>query len=523
MTFFVRNKSGGPAQLPTINVTADVPNGGDVDLVAVQPNGLPLNYTGQLYEDEPLREAIGAGTWAVLRNGVELPPADGLTVLQAASAAATDQDYANTIYVDPNGDASFPGTSPSQPTSFANAIATATFSTNIVLAEGVYTTGAGVTIPADNVTFTARQGGTQSNSVIIQDAITLGSGRTRFRAYGVRFDGGFVDTSAGRHYFSACSAGGGSYNRTNPTNFMVWKNCDFAAMTYTATGVGSGSLTVEGAATVLSAVSSSVPGATIEIHEALTGRITMVGGALVLSSARVQDATLAIDADATTTVQVFQSRLTTVAGASVAVSALGTYWFGDVVYDETASALGTPVGTPAAFSADLRYKPTVPGDYTPAVSSVFAALDQLAARPAGSFFGEDAQVFIEVQPTTVSGGGFVPVLPASVSPPVITTPLKGGAVYRFSFTASLRPTSGAGRAGAQLLLDFGGGFVAVGAIDARQAGTGGGAPTTGLTVTVDVPIPAGPDIAVGIRVDAQEYAIGSWANFVTRVELWRIS
>jgi len=522
MSFIVRNKTGGPAQLPTVNVTADVPDNGDADLVAVQLNGIPLNYAGSLYQDEPLREAVGAGAWAVIRNSVELAPADGLAVLQAASEAAVEQTYANTIYVDPNGDASFPGTSPSQPTSFTNAIATAVFSTNIILAEGVYTTGAGVTIPADNITFTARQGGTQSNSVIIQDTITLGPGRTRFRAYGVRFDGGFVDTSAGRHYFSACSAGGGTYARTNPANFLIFKNCDFASMPYTATGAGTSSLVIEGAATVMSTISSAPTASTVEIHEASTGRITMTGGILVLNSAQVRDATLAVDAAASSIVRAFQTRFTTAVGVPVAITAAGAVWLNDVIYEPTGSTLGTLTGTPAEFSAGVRYLPAVPGDYAPSVTLVAAALDQLAARPAGTNFGQQQEVFTDAQPTTVSGGAFVPVLPASISPPATTAPLAQG-TYRFRFTSALSPTSGAGRAGARLMLDLGGGFVQFGPIDSASAGTGGGAPVTTMSVTVDFVQSSVTPVAVGVRVDAQEYATGSWANALTRVEVWRLT
>lgn len=520
MSFIIRNKTGAGAQLPTVNVTVDVADEGTADLLAIQPNGLPLNYSTDLYRDGALVQAVGAGDWVVVRNSVELTTSEGLQALTAAGAEATSQEYANTLYVDPSGKASNTGLNPAQPTTLTAALAAAVFSTNIILAEGTYADAP--TIPQNNITLTARQGGTQSNSVIVSGLVTLGPGRTRFRAYGVRFDGGFADSSDGRHYFSACSAGGGTYVRTNPANFMVWKNCDFSAMPYTATGAGASTLVVEGAATVLSTITSAPTASVVEIHEATAGRITMSGGLLILDSARVQDATLAVDASASTTVRVFQSRLTTLLGAPAPITAAGSYWLNDAIYEPAGSTLGTPVGTPAAFSADLRYPPATPGDYAPAVDKVFAALDQLAARPAATLFGGQSQVFSETVPTTVNGLTLVPILPASSSPPVNTTALEQG-TYRVKWTAALRPTSGVGRVGAQMLIDSGSGFVAVGVLDSVQAGTGGGVPVTTPSATFDVVQPSATPTVWGLRIDAAEYSTGTWTNVDTRIEIWRLS
>lgn len=262
--------------------------------------------------------------------------------------------YAATIYVDTNGDASSSGTNPATPTTLANALATAGFSTNVIISEGTYTTGAPITIPADNITLTARQGGTQSNSVIIQDQIVLGAGRTRFRAYGIRFDGGFADTSDGRHYVGSCSAGGGTYTRTDPKNFVIWTNCDFASLTYVSSGTGIGSiLVVEGAAATLGPFTAGASGAFTEIHDATTQRLVVTAGAVELRGARVIDATLGINASAGSTILAYRAQVTTSGGTPVPIT-VDDYTLNDVIYDAAGSTLGAEVGTPTEFAAGIR-------------------------------------------------------------------------------------------------------------------------------------------------------------------------
>jgi len=118
------------------------------------------------------------------------------------------QQYQDTIFVDPAGDASVDGKNPSGPTTWANAIANAAFDTLIVLSPGTYSDGDGpgtgtTTIPASNVSIVARQGGTGSNGTFLSDSIVIGAGIERARFYGVRFDGGIVDNgSLGKHYFA---------------------------------------------------------------------------------------------------------------------------------------------------------------------------------------------------------------------------------------------------------------------------------------------------------------------------------
>ncbi len=80
------------------------------------------------------------------------------------------QQYQDTIFVDPAGDATKDGKNPSGPTTWANAIANAAFDTLIVLSPGTYSDGDGpgtgtTTIPASNVSIVARQGGTGSTAL----------------------------------------------------------------------------------------------------------------------------------------------------------------------------------------------------------------------------------------------------------------------------------------------------------------------------------------------------------------------
>ena len=304
------------------------------------------------------------------------------------------QQYQDTIFVDPAGDATKDGKNPSGPTTWANAIANAAFDTLIVLSPGTYSDGDGpgtgtTTIPESNVSIVARQGGTGSNGTFLSDSIVIGAGIERVRFYGVRFDGGIVDNgSSGKHYFAACSANGGAYVRTNPAQWVQFDRCDFEMLDYQVSGpgagiAGGGLVTVRGDTRVKSITSDTAQHFIAMRPGSICGRITSATqpAILSLSGASILDAagTLAIDAPASLLYgqnTVFGDA----GGAPVPVTAALAY-FDDCTLDNATSTIGglAPGGSDVTFSG-IVYDPADPSNWVAAPSTVSAALDELAAQ-----------------------------------------------------------------------------------------------------------------------------------------------
>jgi len=357
-------------------------------------------------------------------------------------------DYQNTIYVDPNGDATKTGLNPAQPTTYENAIANLAFSTNVVFAEGFYSDGNGpgtsiTTITQSNVTFTSRQGGSGSNSAIITDFIEIGPGIERFRAFGMRFDGDILDTaSQGQHYFGECSGTAGQYLRQNPSNGLRFSNCDFESMAYSTIGPGNGgpfggaSVYLEGR-TVLSSMTLNVANHFQVLNGAtLLAGISAVANAVLAHSEATIYSTgpLAISAP-TSLLYSRSSFMGDVAGNYLPID-VAAATVSNSRFDRSASTIAGPApgGVKAVFSA-IDYEPANPADWAgdPAVpNEVFEALDLLAARqsecvPVARTFvtsvQEDSGAFCEVT-------GPLPLIIPAASPlvlPLTLTAASGGA------------------------------------------------------------------------------------------------
>lgn len=288
----------------------------------------------------------------------------------------------STWYVDPDGSPLNSGKNPAAPTDFATAIAAASgvSNSNIVLANnsaGTYTTGGPITITATGVTLTARQGGTQSNSVIIADAVTVSG--DRFRAYGVRFDGSIDLGPSQNHYFGGCSSAGMTISRTSPAGAVTITNCDFGSVNYTVSGAGSGSLIIDGAATTFGTINCGTATHTVILGDiASCGRVTLTAGLLIAAQATITDPALGIDAAAGTTVSLARTSVITSGGVPIPITVDGNYTLADVIYEPVGSSLGTPVGTPVEFSAGIH-------GYLPVEeSSSFSLTPVTTTNPPGS-------------------------------------------------------------------------------------------------------------------------------------------
>ncbi len=307
--------------------------------------------------------------------------------------SAADVAYDNTIFVDPDGSAAENGKNPGRPTTLANAIATAQFSTLIVLAEGTYTTGAPITIPQNNITLVSRQGGTGSNSVIIQDAITLPAGRTRCRFFGIRFDGNFTDSSDGRHFFSRCSVGSGvSYARTDPQNSLTFHDCDFSSMTLTVSGTGSVgcSTNVKGSHCSLGASSFGATGPHVFdcIGVDFIGPVTITEGVMSARQTTIIGTSPAVNASAGTIVRLRNCSIVSAIGNVQDVTLAGDYELQNVILDKDGSTLNNEIGDASEFSADILYTPTTPGDWPTVPTKIKPALDTLAANLGTAILGD---------------------------------------------------------------------------------------------------------------------------------------
>ena len=81
----IKNKTGGPATLPSVNVTSPVPVDGTVDLQEDLGNGISLNTAADLHADEGLRNAIESGEWVVVLDGEELDQEQSLAAVTTAA------------------------------------------------------------------------------------------------------------------------------------------------------------------------------------------------------------------------------------------------------------------------------------------------------------------------------------------------------------------------------------------------------------------------------------------------------
>lgn len=87
---------------------------------------------------------------------------------------------------------------------------------------------ADIFIPQDNIKFFSRQGGTNSNSCIMQNNIIIpAAGITWARFGGICFEDIEDPGSEGRHYVYQCSTTVNSITRTNPKRWFEIGNCAF--------------------------------------------------------------------------------------------------------------------------------------------------------------------------------------------------------------------------------------------------------------------------------------------------------
>lgn len=84
----VRNLTGGPASLPSVNVLDDVAAGATVDLTEDLGDGEVRNFPGDLYTDPELRAAVASAAWAVVIDDQDLTGAEGLAALSPVAQAS---------------------------------------------------------------------------------------------------------------------------------------------------------------------------------------------------------------------------------------------------------------------------------------------------------------------------------------------------------------------------------------------------------------------------------------------------
>jgi hypothetical protein len=266
--------------------------------------------------------------------------------------------YENTVFVSKTGDASVSGKNPAKPTTFANAMSNLVFNQVVVLfnSDTAYTTGGTIAISANNVTFKSDQGGTGSNSVIISDPITLTG--TRFRAFGVRFDGNISDTSAGSHYYTECSWGSGTtYTRTNPEGTTTFTSCDQSSCSYVVTGTATGvPLTVfeGGAGQVSSLTLGTTNHLTFVLGIRFTGQVVLTAGTFEARNTAIIHATLPVNASAGTSVTLRNTTCTNALSVVKPITVSGDYVLQDCKLDIANSTLGTSGNGASVYTGSLQ-------------------------------------------------------------------------------------------------------------------------------------------------------------------------
>lgn len=300
--------------------------------------------------------------------------------------------YDRTLFVDPNGSVDYDGSNPAEPTTLAKALSVVEFGDCIVMGDGTYvdTDGPGtgtLTLPESNVTFTNLQGGTGSNSAIINDTIVIPDGQRRLRAFGVRFDGDIQDNSDdGQHYFSRCSAGDNtSIIRTNPAGGMSINNCEFSSMSIQCVGTAAvgASLTVTGSANSLGPITIDCDGFAILANNTILGKLTINGSNCIVNAgwSTFIDSVLPIEVvNPINIINLKDCVCANLLGQSLPVSIASPSAITNTTFDYATSSLGISLAQPTFFGGGLYYNPGNPSDWSGSPpQSLGEAIDRIAA------------------------------------------------------------------------------------------------------------------------------------------------
>lgn len=344
--FIVSNRENSNPYLSLIFVNSrgvkEVLTSGNLDKWTKQDDSNFTNLADFFTYVEPFffRKISGGG------GGGAVDSVNGKTgnVVLSADDIGESQGFTNTFFVDVNGKSANTGKDPSFPTTLDNALNNASFGDLLLISEGVYNTGGSINITESNITIKSLQGGTGSNSVIIENDIIIGSGITRFRSFGVRFDGLLHDNgSDGRHYVSWASLGvSGQIKRTNPKNWFEIIDSD----------IGSGSLIIEGVgsantSTTVSGNNSKTGNKTLSatnhffrlFNNAVGGSLTASEGFVVIDGCSVIGASGVVNIGANAVFIAKDSSITDALGVPQSITIAGNYEFRGLLFDKVNSTI----------------------------------------------------------------------------------------------------------------------------------------------------------------------------------------
>jgi hypothetical protein len=306
--------------------------------------------------------------------------------------------FDKTVYVTVGGDSdpSNDGSDPNNPTTLGNVMTNhQTSSMLVILGIGTHSVPGGISVNEDNVSFISRMGGVHGETTAITGELTLGSGVTRFQAWGLRFNSDIMDDSSdGRHRFLECTSGNIKYTRVNPKNYLEFSDSSMNQMDYKVTGSGSNG-TAGGGDTFMSGNSDL---GTVQLdtashyfktrHGQTTGQIRAGSGVFVfvVLEGTVVNSKTALSVSVPAGMVIAQNcRMNNSSGIGPVEAQLS--WLDDCIFDVSASSLGSSsgLGLGAAYFTELSYTAANPGDWSgSAPTTIQQAIDRLAAANPGA-------------------------------------------------------------------------------------------------------------------------------------------